>query len=86
MKPRRQRLELLATILGVLRRRNLGALETVDFRRRILWVRHVKSDCRIGFPYRYDPRSRLLTFAGCEIPVPALKASDAITINKKPQT
>jgi hypothetical protein len=69
MKPRRQRLELLSAILGVLHRRNLGALETVDFRRRIIWIRHVKSDCRVGFNYDYNPSQRLLTFAGYKVVV-----------------
>lgn len=86
MKSRTRRLELITAILGVLHRRNLGALETVDFRRRIIWLRHVKSDCRIGFRYHHDPRARLLTFAGCEVPVSHLDAHHGITLNKKPET
>jgi hypothetical protein len=86
VKPRRQRLELLAAILGVLYRRNLGALETVDFRRRIIWIRHVKSDCRIGFHYHHDPRARLLVFAGCETSVLRLESPPTPTGGKKQET
>lgn len=69
MKSRARRLELITAILGVLRRRNMGALETIDFRRHLIWIRHIKSDCRIGFCYDYDPHQRLLHFAGNKVAV-----------------
>jgi hypothetical protein len=69
MKPRARRLELITAILGVLYRRKLGALETIDFHRRVIWIRHVKSDCRVGFRYRYETRQRILNFAGNKVAV-----------------
>ena len=69
MKSRTRRLELITAILGVLHRRRMGALETIDFRRRLIWIRHMKSDCRVALCYNYDPCQRLLRFAGNKVTV-----------------
>lgn len=84
MNAKLQRAERLVAILGVLRCRNLGGLESVDFRRRIVWVRHVRSDCRLGFLFRLDPAARTLAFAGCTVSIPRLPAPSRLPRRRGP--